>query len=120
MQRLPQDSPLQSIKSLSQKVGRIAQKIYYMRLKQCRAKSAFSQMRVLLRHRKGSAARVDWYFIRRALPHAKKVPLLFNRQFGCDWEVVGRVFCAFRARSAEVGGFVADYAVVQNSDFVRD
>gem|GEM_PF-5196901 len=59
-------------------------------------------MRVLLRHRKGSAVRVDWYFIRRALPHAKKVPLLFNRQFGRDWEVVGGVFCAFRARSPDV------------------
>lgn len=68
----------------------------------------------------GSAAREDWYFIRRALPHAKKVPLLFNRQFGRDREVVGRVFCAFCARGAEVGGFVADYAVVQNSDSVRD
>lgn len=59
-------------------------------------------MRVLVLPRKGSAVRVDWYFIRRALPHAKKVPLLFNRQFGRDWEVVGGVFCAFRARSPDV------------------
>lgn len=107
--------------SLSQKVGGdCAGGLLYALQAVPRKKAHSFQMRVLVLPRKGSAARVDWYFIRRALPHAKKVPLLFNRQFGRDWEVVGRVFCAFCARGAEVGGFVADYAVVQNSDSVRD
>lgn len=39
-----------------------------------RKKAHSFQMRVLVLPRKGSAVRVDWYFIRRALPHAKKLP----------------------------------------------
>ena len=84
-------------------MGEIAQKIYYMRLKQCRAKSAFVSNAGFSSAQEGfGGARVGWVFIRSGFPDSKKVPLLFNRQFGRDWEVVGGVFCAFRARSPDV------------------